>query len=409
MSHQMGINYQDVKQKNKLLVLKCIATNKGISRVAIADTTGLSKMTVGNIVSELIEEQYVSEEENSVCSSTVGRRPIQLVLSSASPVVCGILIKRYMCQMILSDLSGTIIDAESFVIRQCSGEELLANMFSCFERLQERSLRPICYIGISSLGPINTSEGKILCPPFFYNISNLSLVSRFEQETGLPTVLIHDSNAGALAELLYGLGKSIRNFVYLHIWNGIGAGIVIDGNIYNGDSGQSGEIGHTSINFSGPLCDCGSHGCLDLYASIQNMQRDIKEFSTIYSSSPLVGMDSPSWEQIVSAASTGDNLGIVVLDRFCTYVSVALVNMLNLLNISTIIVGYPNPMNIPIIEKLMQPKLQHSLQSSVGGEIRILHSSFLDKAPLIGSVAVIADKVFSGKLPLPDDRQGKPQ
>ncbi|MDY2944384.1 MAG: ROK family transcriptional regulator [Lachnospiraceae bacterium] len=402
MAQQKGINYQDVKQKNKLLVLKCIATSNGISRVAIADATGLSKMTVGNIVTELMEEMYVSEEGNSASNSAVGRRPVQLTLSSASPVVCGILIKRYVCQIILSDLSGIVIDTESFVIHQCSGDKLITDMLSSFKKIQARSQRPICYIGISSLGPINAAEGKILRPPFFYNISDLPLVSRFEQETGLPTALIHDANAGALAELLYGLGKNIHNYVYLHIWNGIGAGIVINGNIYGGDSGQSGEIGHTSINYSGPLCDCGNHGCLDLYASIENMQRDIIELSTIYSSSPLVRINSPSWEQIVSAASTGDSLGLVVLDRFCSYISFALVNTLNLLNISTIIVGYPNPMNVPIVEKLMQPKLQHSLQVSVGGEIRILHSSFRDAAPLIGSVAVIADRVFSGELPLPD-------
>ena len=113
MAQQKGINYQDVKQKNKLLVLKCIATSNGISRVAIADATGLSKMTVGNIVTELMEEMYVSEEGNSASNSAVGRRPVQLTLSSASPVVCGILIKRYVCQIILSDLSGIVIQSLS--------------------------------------------------------------------------------------------------------------------------------------------------------------------------------------------------------------------------------------------------------------------------------------------------------
>ena len=187
-------------------------------------------------------------------------------------------------------------------------------------------------------------------PPYFYGIENFPITSIIHKITGLPTFLVNDANAGALAEKLYGIGKDIPNFTYLHIMNGIGSGLVLKDSLYEGDTGQSGEIGHTSINFAGPQCACGNKGCLDLYANVDNMRQKVFELSPFYPASPLASVSHPTWYDIVDCANRKDALAIIVIEEFCSYVSYALINTLNLLNIATLIVGYDSSLNGFIIE-----------------------------------------------------------
>ncbi len=404
MVNHTGSNIQDIKLQNRMLILKLIATNHGFSRVDLAKATGLSKMAVGKIVSELISCKMVNETERTVpflTSTAYGRRPIMLTISQNSPCICGMLIKRGLCQVVLSNLDGSIFEQINInYIRLASKENLIEILKDAFIELKSRTNRRILAIGISSLGPIDSSRGIILSPPYFYAIENLPIVSIVEELTSLPAYLINDANAGALAEKLYGIGKSISNFTYLHIMNGIGAGFILRNKLYNGDSGQSGEIGHTSINFSGPKCDCGNTGCLDLYANIDSMRNRIKELAPFYKNSTLVKLSEPSWCDFVDSGNNGDPLAIALLDEFCSYISYALVDTLNLLDLSNIIVGYDSNTNGMIIERILEGKISKSILSSKFRKITLLHSCFTGNAPLIGSIAIIADKIFSLQLSL---------
>lgn len=407
MQKSSGSNNQDVKQKNRMLVLKLITVNKEISRVDIAKMTGLSKMTVGNIVTELIEQGIVTEKalpnspliQNS--TGNYGRKPIMLTLSPDSPCICGMLIKRELCQIVLGDLSGFIFEQITYEYSTLQdGDALIEMLIRGFHILMARTERSVLAISIASLGPLNSSDGIILNPPYFYGIENFPITSVIQKLTGLPTFLVNDANAGALAEKLYGIGKDIPNFTYLHIMNGIGTGLVLKDSLYNGDTGQSGEIGHTSINFAGPQCACGNKGCLDLYANVDNMRQKIRELSPFYPDSPLVSVSHPTWCDIVDCANKKDNLAIIAIEEFCSYVSYALINTLNLLNIATLIVGYDSSLDGFIIEDIIKNKLSRTLLSANYDKITVIHSRFNGDAPLIGSIAFIADKVFSHNLPL---------
>lgn len=259
MKTKTGSNIQDVKLKNRMLVLSHIATHDKISRVDIARLTGLSKMTVGSIVTELISAGLAEETNVPRFSAASGRKPIMLTLTPDSPCLCGILIKRGLCQIILSDLGGKIFfRRESSYPALHSAQDLLEILWNLLDQCFQSTSRKILAIGISSLGPVDSQEGMLLKPPYFYGIENLPLVPLVREKTGLPVFLVNDATAGALSEKLFGAGISLSNFAYLHIMNGIGAGFVLNHALYDGDSGQSGEIGHTSINFNGPLCACGN-------------------------------------------------------------------------------------------------------------------------------------------------------
>lgn len=404
MISKTGSNIQDIKSQNRLLILKHIAASSGISRVDISRMTGLSKMTVGNIVAELIQNHFI-EETPAVISppaSTYGRRPIMLTLAAESPCICGILIKRKLCQIILSDLGGKIFYQRDYPYETLdSSDSLMQILWLLLDECMSHARRRILGIGISSVGPLDSAKGIILKPPYFYGIENLPIVSAVREKTGLPAYLVNDATAGAFSEKLFGLGVSVPNFAYLHIMNGIGAGFILNNTLYDGDSGQSGEIGHTSINFNGPVCACGNRGCLDLYANLTNMRSRIQELIPFYPESCLKTAYL-SWENIIAAGNHGDPLAVSVLEEFCTYIAYSLTNTVNLLNISTIIVGYVSDSNGNIIEKLLQHKLSHMALSAKYRNFHIVHSSFNGDAPLIGAAALVADKIFEGVLPLPD-------
>ena len=230
-----GSNIQDVKSKNRMLVLKHIATSSGISRVDIARSTGLSKMTVGNIVTELLSSGLAEETINvsNNTSASYGRRPILLTLAQNSPCICGMLIKRKLFQIILSDLGGRIFKQVDYPYDTLSSsEDLLQILTKAYTECAESTKRRIIAIGIASLGPLDSSKGIILNPPYFYGIENLPIVSIIREETGLPVFLVNDATAGAFSEKLFGSGTSISNFAYLHIMNGIGAGFILNHALY---------------------------------------------------------------------------------------------------------------------------------------------------------------------------------
>lgn len=405
-SAQSGSNIQDIKNKNQMLVLKLIAINRKTSRASLSRNTGLSKMTIGKIVSELLEKGIIEETATiNSPNSNYGRKPLMLTIAKNSPCICGMLIKRGISQVVLSNLDGTIFERVDFVYASLeSGSVLVQKLSNAFHELKNKTSRQIIAIGISSVGPVNSSNGTILNPPYFYDIENLPITSAIQQSTKLPTFLINDANAGALAEKLYGRGQNVSNFIYLHIMNGIGAGLVLQDQLYYGNFGQSGEIGHTSITYAGAKCACGNTGCLDLYANLKNIQKRIynlsRELPKYYQKSPLAHCESPSWCTIVDSANSGDYLALAALDEFCAYISYALIDVLNLLDLSEIIIGYDSTTKGHAIESILKQKIIKSVLSRKYHDVIVTHSDFNGDAPLIGSIALIADKIFSNEIPL---------
>lgn len=382
-------------------ILKSVAMGKSLSRIELSKQSGLSKMTISNYVSDLLRLNLLEETEMPAISQRQkGRRPTRLRLSTKSPLICGILIKRKVCQAITSDLAGNIANMLTYRFPQTMSSDGLINIIvKLIEKLTAAETRPVIGCGIASVGPLNATTGTILTPPDFYGIRNLNIAEQISQLTGLHTVLINDASAGALAENLYGLGCSYNNFAYLHIMNGIGMGFVIDNDIFNGFSGQSGEIGHISINYNGPICACGNRGCLEMYANERHMKNKIQELAPYYPSSPLLASENNELGAVIESASQGDAIALNVLDEYLSYLSHALVSMINLMDFSTIITGYNCDYKTGLVEQILQAKITPHLVTS-GKSIHISRSKFGGDAPLLGSCGVIADMVFSQKIPV---------
>ena len=342
--------------------------------------------------------KYRGDDVSSNAGQT-GRPPIKLKISSKSSCVCGMLIKRGYCQVILADISGNILEQEIYrTPSRFNADALVKNLLDGFHKVSSRCQRKVLAIGIASIGPINASTGVILNPPDYHGIKNLQITDLIEKETGIQTYLINDANAGALAEKMYGHMHNGDDFIYLHIMNGIGAGLILNNRLYNGNFGQSGEIGHTSINYAGAKCACGNVGCLDLYANIPNLRAYVKEYLPLYPQSALKGVETPEWLDILDAANEGDGLAIAALGQFCGYISSAIVNALNMLDIQNLIVGYDSNKPGDIIEKLLQQRITDAVIFSSYRSVEVKRSLFLGDAPLIGSIAHIVNLIFNNQI-----------
>ena len=140
MTSDVGISIKGLKQKNLLLLLKLIATQPGLSRIDLAKITHLTKMTVTNIISELLELGIITEEEGPASRQpTNGRIPTPLALSSSAPKIIGVLIKRGLYQVVLGDLAGNILDSITERTPQLEdAEHLLRILFAGVDTLRER-------------------------------------------------------------------------------------------------------------------------------------------------------------------------------------------------------------------------------------------------------------------------------
>lgn len=377
--------------------MELICTNYPLSRSQIAQKTHLAKMTLSNIVSELIAGNIIVEKEmKATDGASVGRRPILLGLAETSPCVCGMLIRRGLLQTIVADLGGRVVDSVSVEFESLkSADELTAALLESYHTLAARCGRDIVAVSISSLGPVDTRRGMILNPPDFHGLANIHIVEIIRAATRKPTYLINDSNAGALAEKIYGLGRDTANFVYLHMINGTGAGVVLDNKLYEGNTGQSGEFGHMSINYMGPKCACGNTGCLELYANIKKMNERAEELKHLYPDSPVSQKGALSWNEYVEEANRGEPIAMLVVDQFCEYVAFALTNLLNLLDINHVIIGYACKTQGTFIEDAIKARIDRSVLFSRYSSVEVKKSRFVGDAPLIGSIAAVADRIFN--------------
>lgn len=405
MSNEIGAMPKDIKTFNSCLMLKLICTNPSLSRLDLKNMTGLSAVTAGKIVSELIAKDIICEkgkqqEEKKIGSRlSAGRRPIPLELSQTGPCVCGVCIFKTQARVVLTDLKARIFASERVLLEDgCDEKQLTRLLNTLYETVTQNCRRKILGIGISAIGPVDTKEGKIFSPVNFFGIQNFPVCDIFKKKTGLPVFLVNEPGAAALAEKLYGNAKKIENFLFVSLFQGIGAGIVLDGKLYQGKAGTNGELGHVSVDLDGPACECGNSGCLELYVSEKAMKNRAGRLLEI-SGKTFSESDKLTFSSILECASKGDVLASELVGEYCEYLSHALTNILNLFDFETIILGCgetPTSFLADILSKRINQYTGFFLRREVG----VQPSRFGNDAAAIGAAALVASKVFSGDLPI---------
>lgn len=288
---------------NRDVVLELIRSRQPISRADLARLSGLQRSTVSLIIEELLEEGWV--REGAVARRPRGRRPTLLGLNDdLAMIVCDI--RPAQAIVAVMDMNGRFLSRELLPLGSDPAqavEQIVARMKSMQQKHTQKSFEGI---GVSLPGRVDPETNELLFAP---NLKwpRFDIKKAIERGTGLRVELANAANACLLSELWFGRMDGVRHAVLLTVSEGIGAGVLANGQIVSGRNGMAGEFGHIPLDPAGPQCACGARGCWETLASSSAALRYYAELSG--TSRPL------TVHQLITMADEGDAHAIEALQR----------------------------------------------------------------------------------------------
>jgi len=327
-----------IRAQHSRLILNLLWKEREISRAELARRTNLSRSTVSAIVNDLLSTGLV--EETRTGTSSGGRRPIMLEFQDQASFIVGIELGATHVSCVLTDLRCNVRASWSAPAPVREEPEVALKKMTMAVRsvLAADGVQPdqVLGIGVAVPSPVDRERPGELLPLVVPKWAGYNIATHLQRSFKRPVLVDNDANLGALAELWWGAGSSVKDLAYIKVATGIGAGLIIDGRIFRGSGGVAGEIGHTSIDPSGPQCICGLKGCLTtLIGTPALLQRAKHELRA--SGSDLPAPDNI--DELVNAALDGDPISVGIIHYAGDKLGVGIANMLNLFNPQMVILG----------------------------------------------------------------------
>lgn len=310
-------------------------------RMDVARALDISPGSVTTITSDLIARGLLQEVEDSQRGPSRGRPPIALRVAPRSRYVIGMKLSDERHTAILLDLAGSVIaeaQLSSGALRQ-STEDVLKEVLTLMRRLLDKSGQSqdaISAVGIGLPGIVDASTGMVKWSPVLTD-TDIPLREMLTQTLDLPVSLDNDTNLLTLAELWFGAGRGISNFVVVSIERGVGMGLVLNNRLFRGALGPGMELGHTKVQLDGALCRCGQRGCLEAYIADYAL---VREASTALERDPRANSSAVTMiETLYEEANAGNEAALAIFRRAGRFLSVGLANIVQLFDPERIILS----------------------------------------------------------------------
>jgi glucokinase-like ROK family protein len=334
----------NIKSFNKHAAVDLIRfAGRGISRTGIAEELGLTRAGVTIIINDLIERGIISESSSQ--STLSGRPPVVLELNPDFGMVAAIDMGATHLSVALADFSARIIEETEQPFRIDGGpDKCLKEVNQALQSIVEKcgiKVKDLSAVGVSVPGPVVTDAGMVMAPPIMPGWDRFPIRSTLEKLWNVSVTINNDADLGALGEWAYGAGRGEKNLAFIKVGSGIGAGLIIDRQIYVGSTGSAGEIGHLTIDKNGPLCTCGNYGCLESFASGSAIEIKAQKLAESGKRTLLANSahGKISVSDVADAARRGDLAAQEILKQSGTFIGIALAGLINLVNPSTVIIG----------------------------------------------------------------------
>lgn len=338
MKELRGGNRKRIKEHNRILVINHLRLHGPVSRVDLARHTELGLSTITYIVDELLRDGIVVESGSG--ESSGGRRPTLLEFNGAVAAVIGIKIEPTRILFSSMDLMGRIKEKTAVPLpREADSRELNSVLIENIDRLVRElpSSSPMVGIGIAVSGLVDHDAGKVLHSPILdWDEHDFRPVGR---HFGVPVLVENDANAFALAQMWSGQASQHRCFLGVTVGIGVGLGIVIDGQIFRGEYGGAGELGHLVIQHEGTPCYCGQRGCLEMYASDGFVLGEAKRHIALGIPTQMGDPSSLTIAQVYGAARSGDACAQSIIFKQGQNLGIGLKNLVNIFNPGAIVLG----------------------------------------------------------------------
>lgn len=319
----------------RLAILRMVHAYRRITRRQIVELTGFSQAKISLVINGL-KSRGILEEVDETASSG-GRKAKLLQLSSSAGCVLGVEIGGYEVKCALIDLAGNVLGTRKVPAPPdvANPEEVLAGIAAFAEQFRATACPPggrLHGMGVALSGITDRGTGACV---YFRNQRSwegFSVGSRLRELIGLPCTVDDSSRMMAVAERIYGVCRTVDNFVLISIGLGTGCGIFVDGGLFRGTNGYGGELGHMVIKENGPRCVCGNFGCLESFASGYAVERRLREAlaDNVYSS--MMHLGSVTAKDILEHAERGDKLAYSIISDAAGHLGIGIANIINIFN-----------------------------------------------------------------------------
>jgi len=379
---------ESLRERNRRELIDALRRRGSASRAELARLTGLSRSTVSTLVSDLQASGMVlekdTEKDTNARGSQQGRPPTLLTLDRSAGLVLGIDFAHEHVHVAIADLSRTIlaerlhaIDVDKSAARALDLAVALADeVVSAADVDGDRILG----VGVGLSGPIDIDAGTVHAGKILPSWAGAKPVDVLASRLGLRVHLDNDANLGALAEVTLGAGIGARDAIYLMVSGGIGAGLILGGELYRGTGGTAGELGHVLVDESGPICRCGNRGCLEMMAG----------------GNAIIGLLRPSHgddltlDEVMALAADGDSGARRAIADAGRVLGRSVAAIVNAFNPELVIVGGAVSAAGDVLIDPMREAVDRYAIPSAAADVRIRSGVLGDRAEVLGALELAA-------------------
>ncbi|HHU49908.1 MAG: ROK family protein [Caldicoprobacterales bacterium] len=388
----LRINSKRMKEINTRNVLNVIRREGSVSRKDLAKLTGLTTGTITNIISELIEKNY--SIESGLGESESGRKPILLELNAEAGYAIGLSLEVSKIICVISDFKANILYSKHEEINVSDGKNaIIDQMIALIENVISHvgvNKNKILGVGLAVPGPCNYKEGIMINPPNLPGWINVPIKDIFSKRLGLRVYVSKETSCSVLSDYWFGEAAGInRIFGVIMGEVGIGGALVLKGEIFQQNEGESMDIGHTIVQIDGYPCSCGSRGCLEVHANGQAAIRYAQEM--LAAGHKSTAKYPSSFQDIVDNVNEGDSVSIEAIKRCAYYASIGIGNALSLLSPQMICFGGDFIDKCPMLYDRIIEYLHGRDYPASAREAQKARFTFGEKSAAIGGLALVFD------------------
>ncbi|HXM57952.1 MAG TPA: ROK family protein [Candidatus Dormibacteraeota bacterium] len=388
---------RSMRARNRRQLLDLLRENGALSQAEIARKTGLSRTTISTLVAELRGLGLLVEAESGRpdVGAQGGRPPVMLALDDSAGTAVGVDVGHGHLRVAVANLARTVLaeHTRELDVGEDAARALDVAAEMVADALAESGVDSarVIGVGLGLPGPIDRARGVVASGSILPGWRGVRAADELSTRVGLPVGLDNDANLAALAETLWGGGQGCGHVVYVKMSTRIGCGLIVDGWLFRGARGIAGEIGHMVVNESGPVCYCGSRGCLETVASA----------SAIADLLRLRHGDQLTLAQVVALAVEGDTGCQRALTDISGEVGIAVGNVCNLLNPERVVVGGTLSQAGELVLDPIRQAVHRATRQFTTEMTAVVPARLGDRAEVLGALALVmrdASKHFSLRL-----------
>ncbi|MDQ0857614.1 ROK family transcriptional regulator [Bacillus sp. V2I10] len=364
-----------MKRQNKNLVLDILKNKSPISRIEIARLAGMSPTSITRIVNELQFQGFVRETE--LVTSGVGRKATLLEVCGNVLYTIGVEIDKSIIKIGIVNYVGEIESLHKYNRNELeSYDETLQKVNINVKSIMDRNGIPetkIIGLAIGLPGYVDYKNGVVKVSDQL-KWKDVNLADDLKKLTSFDVIIDNELKMKVVAENFIGKAKNSQNCILLGIGSGIGSAIILNGEIYRGESNNAGEIGHTVIDPTGNVCNCGKIGCLATYISEGAILADSRKVKEI-----------PSIDDVFHSYRNREPWALNIMDRASTYIALAISNILCLYNPEVIILSGNTIEKLPEMKQAIEQKCELYIWEPLKQTVQIVYSELSEHGVVLGA------------------------